>query len=120
MRITAVLLGIAGGLLAGALGAKWLSDYGQLNEMQRAMGGAELQSIGTAGLLLLGSCLLGIVGGILAIRRKFVVAAGLMLAGSIVPLLFASQAIIFVLPLLAGGVVAAAAHFKGEKLAHAT
>lgn len=112
MRITVLILGVVGGLIAGALGAKWLSDFGQLNDMQRAIGGAELQAMGTAGLLLLGACIMGIVGGIAAFKNKYALGAGLMLGGAIVPLLYASQAIIFVLPLLAGGAVAATAHFK--------
>lgn len=40
-----------------------------------------------------------------------------MLAGAIIPLFYASQAIIFLLPLAAGGVIAATAHLKGAKTA---
>lgn len=117
MRTLILVLGVLGGVIAGALGGKWLNDIGQLNELQRAMGGEELQSMGVAGLLLLGACIAGIVGGIMAFRRKFMVGAGLMLAGAIIPLFYASQAIIFLLPLAAGGVIAATAHFKDAKAA---
>ncbi len=114
MRSAALILGIAGGLIAGALGMKWLNDYGQLNDLQLLAGGEQLRNVGTAGLLLLGSLVTGIAGGIVAFRRKFLAGAVLMLAGAILPLLFARQAILFVLPLLAGGIVAALAHVKRE------
>lgn len=74
MRTLILVLGVLGGIIAGALGGKWLNDIGQLNELQRALGGDELQSMGIAGLLLLGACVTGIVGGIMAFRRKFVLA----------------------------------------------
>jgi len=115
MKIAALVLGILGGLIAIGLGGKWLSDFGQLTDMQRAMGGEDLQNLGVASLLLMGTGIAGIVGGIFAFKRKFALAAGLMFAGGIVPLIYASQAIIFLLPLLAGGVVAAIAHFNGAR-----
>ncbi len=114
MRVTALILGVLGGLVAGALGAKWLGDFGQLNEMQRAVGGAELQNMGTAGLLMIVSLVLGVVGGIMSWKRKFLVGGVLMLVGGIVPLLFAKQAILFLALLIAGGVVALLAHFKSS------
>lgn len=114
MRNTALILGIVGGLIAGALGMKWLTDYGQLNELQRLAGGEQLRNLGTAGLLLIGSLVTGIAGGILAFRRKFLAGSVLMLAGAILPLLVARQTIIFLLPLLAGGIVAALAHTKRD------
>lgn len=115
MRITILILGVVGALVAGALGMKWLSDYGQLNEMQRAMGGQQLQDMGTAGLLLIVSMVLGIVGAILAYKHKFAVGGVLMLLAGVVPLLFAKQAIVFLLLLIAGGIVGLFAHFKAPK-----
>ena len=112
MRTAALILGVLGGIVAGALGMKWLSDFGQLNEMQRAMGGEQLQNLGTAGLLMLGSMVLGIAGGILSWKRKYLVGGVLMLLGAIIPLFFAKQAILFLSLLLAGGIVALLAHFK--------
>ncbi len=112
MKATTLILGILGGLVAGALGFKWLGDFGQLNEMQRAMGGEQLQAMGTAGLLMLLSLVAGIAGGILGFRGKFAAGGLLMLAGGILPLLFAKQALLFMLPLVAGGVVALVGHFK--------
>lgn len=112
MRNAALILGILGGLVAGALGMKWLSDFGELNEMQRAMGGEQLQNMGTAALLMLGSLVLGIAGGILSFKRKFAIGGALMLLGGIAPLLLAKQAILFLSLLIAGGIVALLAHFK--------
>ena len=114
MRVTALILGVLGGLVAGALGAKWLGDFGQLNEMQRAVGGEQLQNMGTAGLLMIVSLVLGVVGGIMSWKRKFLVGGVLMLVGGIMPLLFAKQAILFLALLIAGGVVALLAHFKSS------
>lgn len=112
MRITALILGVLGGLIAGALGAKWLGDFGQLNDMQRAMGGEQLQNLGTAGMLLLVSLVLGVAGGIMSWKRKFLVGGVLMLVGGIFPLFFAKQAILFLAVLIAGGIVALLAHAR--------
>lgn len=112
MRTAALILGVLGGLVAGALGMKWLSDFGQLNEMQRAMGGEQLQNMGTAGLLMIVSLVLGVTGGIMSGKRKFLVGGVLMLLGGIIPLFFAKQAILFLSLLVAGGIVALLAHFK--------
>lgn len=117
MKTAALILGIVGGLIAGGLGMKWLGDFGAMTDQQRAMAqamgqGDELQGMGIAGLLLLGSLVAGIVGGIMAVRGKLMPAGVLMLAGGILPLLFAKQAIIFTAVLIAGGVVALLAHRK--------
>lgn len=112
MKTATLILGVLGGLVAGALGMKWLSDFGQLNEMQRAMGGEQLQSMGTAGLLMLVSLVAGIAGGIFSFKRKYALGGVLMLLGGIIPLFYAKQAILFMSLLVAGGVVALVAHFK--------
>lgn len=117
MRAATLILGVLGGLVAGALGMKWLSDFGQLNEMQRAVGGQQLQSMGTAGLLMIFSMVLGIAGGIAAFKRKFSVGGFLMLLGGVMPLFFAKQAILFMSLIIAGGIVALFAHFKAAKSA---
>ncbi|HBD12912.1 MAG TPA: hypothetical protein DCZ13_12240 [Porticoccaceae bacterium] len=115
MKTATLILGIVGALLAGGLGMKWLNDFGQLTELQRAMGGQELQSMGTAALLMIGSLIAGIVGGILSFKRKFLAGGVLMLAAGILPLLLASQAIVFLLPLIAGGILSLYAHFTAAK-----
>ena len=119
MKTAATILGILGGLVAGALGMKWLGDVGQLNDMQRAMGGEQLQNLGTAGLLMLVSLVLGIVGGIMSWKRKFLAGGVLMLLGGIMPLFFAKQAILFLSLLVAGGIVALFAHVKSSAPASA-
>ena len=117
MRKAALVLGILGGLIAGGLGFKWLSDFGAMTDAQRQMAqmmgqADQLQSMGIAGILLLGSLLAGIVGGIMAVRGRLLVGGIVMLAGGIVPLIYASQAIVFTAVLIAGGVVALVAHRK--------
>lgn len=124
MKKAALILGILGGLIAGGLGMKWLSDIGAMTDAQRqmaqAMGqGDQLQSMGIAGILLLGSLVAGIVGGILALRGRLLVGGIVMLAGGAVPLLYASQAIIFTSVLIAGGVVALVAHRNESRTAAA-
>lgn len=117
MKKTVLILGILGGLVAGWLGMKWLGDIGGLSEEQKMaaqmMGqGDELQAMGVAGILLIGSLVAGIAGGILAYRGRLQTGGVLMLAGGIVPLFFAKQAILFTSLLIAGGVVAFLAHRK--------
>lgn len=117
MKKAVLILGILGGLVAGGLGMKWLGDIGGLSEEQRMaaqmMGqGDELQAMGVAGILLIGSLAAGIAGGILAFRGRLQTGGVLMLAGGIVPLFFAKQAILFTSLLIAGGVVAFLAHRK--------
>jgi len=115
MRKATLILGILGGLLAGAIGMKWLSDYGQLNELQVAAGGQQLQALATAGLLMIGSLFAGIIGGILSFKGKFLAGGILMLIGGVVPALLASQAILFLLPLVAGGVLSVYAHLQSPQ-----
>ena len=117
MKKTVLILGILGGLVAGWLDMKWLGDIGGLSEEQKMaaqmMGqGDELQAMGVAGILLIGSLVAGIAGGILAYRGRLQTGGVLMLAGGIVPLFFAKQAILFTSLLIAGGVVAFLAHRK--------
>ena len=117
MRKAALVLGILGGLIAGGLGTQWLHDYGAMTDAQRQGAqmrgqGAQLQSMGIAGILLLGSLIAGIVGGVMAVRGKLLVGGIVMLAGGVVPLIYASQAIVFTAVLIAGGVVALVAHRK--------
>ncbi|ANO52316.1 hypothetical protein BA177_14990 [Woeseia oceani] len=115
-----MILGIVGGLVAGALGMKWLGDFGQLNEMQLAAGGEQLQNMGTAGLLMIVSLILGVTGGIMAWKRKYLPGGVLMLVGGIVPLFYAKQAILFLCLLIAGGIVALLAHYKSASPASST
>ena len=66
---------------------------------------AELDKIVTAGYMLVGSMVAGIVGGILAMMGKGKIAALLMLAGVIVPAIWAPKSLVFTFLLLIGGIV---------------
>jgi len=110
MRILGLILGILGGLAAGFLGMKWLGDVNHLKaqiELLRSAGGsmAELDKMVTAAYMLIGAMGAGIVGGILAMMGKGKIAALLMLAGAIVPAIWAPKSLIFTCLLVIGGIV---------------
>ena len=110
MRMAGLILGILGGLAAGFLGMKWLSDANQMKELTDLIRTAgidtsELDKTITAAYLLIGSLVLGIVGGVLAFKGKGVIAAVLMLIGAILPAVFAPKALVFTCILLIGGLV---------------
>ncbi len=110
MRIAALVLGIIGGLAAGLLGVKWLSDAHTLKqniELARSLGmdTSEITRTVIGAWCLLGAFALGIGGGVLALMGKGKPAAGVMLAGGIAPVFFAPVALVFTWLLVAGGVV---------------
>ena len=110
MRIAGLILGILGGLIAGFLGMKWMGDAdslkGQIELARRAgVNMAELDKMATASYLLIGAMLAGIVGGILAMMGKGKIAALLMLAGAILPAIWAPKSLIFTCLLMLGGIV---------------
>jgi hypothetical protein len=99
MRIVALLLGITGALLSGLLGVKWLSDAADARaaiEAARALGAdtTELDSVVRAAYGLLGSVVLGVVGGVLALLRKGKAAAGLLALGVLVPAAFSLKTLL--------------------------
>jgi hypothetical protein len=110
MRILGLILGILGGLLAGCLGWKWLDDA---NHAKAIMDLARNLHVSTAGLdnavmagrMLIGSMGAGIVGGILAMMAKGKIAALLMLAGVIVPAIWAPRSLVATSLLLIGSIV---------------
>jgi len=110
MRIAGLILGILGGLAAGLLGMKWLSDANQLKELAdfvRQTGGdtGDLDKLVTAAYVLIGAMVLGIVGGVLAFMGKGKIAAVLMLVAGILPAIFEPKALVFTFILLIGAVV---------------
>ncbi|HMG06565.1 MAG TPA: hypothetical protein VK581_13980 [Chthoniobacterales bacterium] len=110
MRILGLILGIFGGLAAGFLGMKWMGDANHLKasiDFARKMGVnmAELDKMATASYMLICAMVAGIVGGILAFMGKGKIAAILMLAGGILPAIWAPKSLIFTCLLLLGGIV---------------
>jgi len=110
MRILGLILGILGGLLAGCLGWKWLDDANHMKAMidvarSAGVSMAELDKTVMAGRMLIGSTAAGIVGGILAMMGKGKIAALLMLAGVIVPAIWAPKSLVFTFLLAIGAIV---------------
>ncbi|HWM24399.1 MAG TPA: hypothetical protein VNP98_06210 [Chthoniobacterales bacterium] len=110
MRILGLILGILGGLAAGFLGMKWMGDAESLKgqiELARKMGVnmGELDKMATASYMLIGAMVAGIVGGIMAMMGKGKIAALLMLAGAILPAIWAPKSLVFTCLLLVGGIV---------------
>lgn len=110
MRILGLILGILGGLIAGFLGMKWMGDADSLKasiEAARKLGAnmADLDKMVTASYILIGAMVAGIVGGILAMMGKGKIAALLMLAGAILPAIWAPKSLVFTCILLLGGIV---------------
>lgn len=110
MRILGLILGILGGLIAGFLGMKWMGDADSLQasiEAARKLGAnmSDLDKMVTASYMLISAMVAGIVGGILAMMGKGKIAALLMLAGAILPAIWAPKSLVFTCILLLGGIV---------------
>ncbi len=112
MRIAGLVLGILGGLAAGLLGMKWLSDASELSQqiaLAQSMGvdTGDITRLKIAAWLLVTAMVLGIAGGVMALLGKGKPAAGALLAGGLAPVFFAPVALIFTWLLVAGGVCSA-------------
>jgi hypothetical protein len=117
MRIVGLVLGIIGGLLAGFLGMKWLSDAHQMREMIQlakdlGVDMRELDKMVIAAYVLIAGMLMGIAGGVLAFKGKGRIAAMLMLVGALLPVVFAPKALAFTFLLLVGGALSMMARPK--------
>src|SRR5262245_51441602 len=117
MRISALILGILGGLAAALLGIKWLADAAQARHSIaaiKAMGVNinEIESLVRAAYCLLGSLALGIAGGVFSLKGNGKVAAALLIAGAIVPAMFSAKTLIATLFLV---IVALLAFFAKPK-----
>ena len=110
MRKAGLILGILGAIAAGFLGMKWLSDANSMKELigfARNVGvdTSELDRLVMAAYMLLGSAVLGIIGGVMAYQGKGKIAGILMLIGAIAPAILAPRALVFTCILLVGGLV---------------
>lgn len=107
MRIAGFILAILGALAAGALGAVWLSDAAKYkHEIAQAKAlGVDVGSIVTAGYVLILSMVLGVVGGVFALRRKGPIAAAILVAAGAAPALFAAKALVFTWLLVLAGLL---------------
>jgi len=121
MRYAVLILGILGALGSGFLGYKWWSDahsagvQAQMDTI-RALGSPELaqqtqakmDQLVRASYFLMAGLPLGIVGGVLAMRRQGWIAGLLMLIPVALATAFAQNAgvLIFTFPLVIGGLLA--------------
>lgn len=115
MRIAALILGILGGLISGAVGFKWWSDAQDVDpkllEMAKALGGAagDLDKLIMASYVLMAGALAGIIGGILAMKGNKI-GGILMIPFAIIPAFIVPSdkmvaMFVFLAPLLIGGIL---------------
>ena len=111
MRMTCLILAIIGALCCGVLGYIWLTDYYDLKEAVAAglaeytESKAEFEKVGIAAYLLLVAAVLGIAGGVMVFKDKCKIAAAALLAGGVLPAVFAPPS------LMTGGILILAAPF---------
>ncbi len=111
MRIGALITGILGGLLSAMLGMKWQADaneHAELLEAAKSLGAdtAQLDAILTASWFMVGGLVVGIVGGVLALKGRGKIGGALMLATALIPGLFTGKALVGTFVLAIGGVLA--------------
>ncbi|MBX3696041.1 MAG: hypothetical protein KF790_12825 [Steroidobacteraceae bacterium] len=110
MRYATLVLGILGGLMAGFLGGRWITDLQKVDMLGRAMAqatGTSLGSMQTAAYLLILAMFAGIVGGVMAFRGSAGRIPGIaMLLTGAVPVLFSGQTLVFTFLLIVAGVLA--------------
>lgn len=110
MRYATLVLGILGGLMAGFLGGKWITDLQKVDMLGRAMAqatGTSLGSMQTAAWLLLLAMFAGIAGGVMAFRGSAGRIPGIaMLATGVAPVLFSGQTLVFTFLLIVAGALA--------------
>ncbi len=111
MRIAALITGILGGLWSLLLGMKWQGDANRHADLVAAAqsAGADLGEVGslmTASWFLVAGALVGIVGGVLALRGRGKLGGGLMLAIALLPAMFTMKALAGTFLLVVAGVLA--------------
>ena len=120
MKNAVMILGILGALTAGGLGMNWMSDIGSMTEQQKALAqlsgqGEQMSKLATASFILVAGFFAGLAGAFLARKDNFMGAGIVLLVAGVLPLLFAPQAFLFTVLLIAGGVVAFVIHTKAKQ-----
>lgn len=119
MRFVVLALGALGGLVAAALGMNWIAQY---NDLQRLLARDDIQlvvqsvdmdaQVAAAALLmrasyvLLAGLVLGVAGGVMAVRRRGRLAAALMVAAPVIAAVLAPKSLFASALLLIGGALA--------------
>jgi hypothetical protein len=117
MKTVGMILGILGGIIAAALGFKWLSDANSLKQLintarQAGANMTELDKLIKAAYLLIGALGAGIIGGVLTVKGRGKVGGVVMIVGAVAPAIFAPKALVFTFILLLGGVLSLASEKK--------
>ncbi len=110
MRIASTILGILGGLVAAALGAKWWFDAHALRaliDFARASGmnTSEIDRLLMASYLLMGAFVVSIVGAVLTARGKGKIGGSAMLAAAVAPMFLVPMSAVFTSVLALAGVL---------------
>jgi hypothetical protein len=111
MRIAVLVLAVVGGLTAGFLGLRWVSDAREapkLLKMAEELGVskealAEVRAHETAGYLLIVSMLAAFGAAVASWRGEHKIAGGLLIGAALVPALFAAKSLVFTIFLLVAG-----------------
>ncbi len=111
MRIAALITGILGGLWSLVLGMKWQGDADRHADLLAAAerAGTDLGEVGslmTASWFLVAGALVGIIGGVLALRGRGKLGGALMLGIALVPAMFTMKALAGTFLLVVAGVFA--------------
>ncbi len=95
MRITVLILGIIGAIISALLAFKWLSDASKYKELIEAAGASgEIDKIVRGAYALLVAAALGVGGGILTLKEKGKLAAGLFLFAAVMPAILLPKTLI--------------------------
>jgi hypothetical protein len=111
MRIAVLVLAVVGGLAAGFLGMKWVSDVGEARKQLKKMEEfgvakealAEVRAHERAGYLLIVSMLAAFGAAAASWHGMNKVAGGVLIGAALVPALFAAKSLVFTIFLLVAG-----------------
>ena len=111
MRVAVLVLAVVGGLAAGFLGLRWVSDAGEARALLKTMevlgvakeALAEVRAHETAGYLLIVSMLAAFGAAVASWRGMNKVAGGVLIGAALVPAVFAAKSLVFTIFLLVAG-----------------